>query len=111
MPYYSQIDRIPTLLDALNQHTVDVLKKLAGLLPGEKSRTRKAELVDYIHQSLAGSTLMRLWGQCDRLQQAAIAETVHSTTSDRYEKIRFVSKYNESPGWGTARYSLPAQRV
>jgi hypothetical protein len=105
MPYYSQIERIPTLLEALNQHTVDVLKKLAGLLPGGKSPTRKAELVDYIHQSLEGSTLMRLWGQCDRLQQAAIAETVHSTTSDRYEKIRFVSKYHESPSWGTARYA------
>jgi hypothetical protein len=46
MPYYSQIDRIPTLLEALNIHTVDVLKKLAGLLPGGKSPTRKAELVE-----------------------------------------------------------------
>ena len=69
-----------------------MLKKLAGLLPGDKLGTRKAELVNYIHQSLSGSTLMRLWGQCDRIQQAAIAETVHADTSDRYEKIRFVSK-------------------
>ena len=104
MPYYSQIDRIPTLLEALNIHTVDVLKKLAGLLPEGKSPTRKAELVEYIHQSLEGSTPIRLWGQCDRLQQAAIAETVHSSTSDRYEKIRFVSKYNEAPSWGAGRY-------
>jgi hypothetical protein len=104
MPYYSQIDRIPTLYEALNQHTVDILKKLAVLVPGEKVPTRKAELVDYIHRSLKGPTLIGLWERCDRLQQAVIAETVHSTTSDRYEQIKFVNKYGDKPNWGVSRY-------
>jgi hypothetical protein len=41
MPYYNQPEYIPTVKEALEQHTVDILKKLAGLLPGGKVPTRK----------------------------------------------------------------------
>ncbi len=105
MPYYTQPDRIPTLLEALNQQTIDQLKPLAGLLSAGTIPTRKAELVSYIHQRLQGEALKRLWEQCDRLQQAVISEVVHAS-DDLYHKARFVSKYGKEPTWGTGdRYS------
>ena len=79
MGYYSQPERIPILLEALNNLTVDRLKALASLLSGGKIPTRKAELVSYIHQQLKGEYLQSLWQQCDSTQQAVISEVVHST--------------------------------
>ncbi len=105
MPSYAQPDRIPTVLEALNHQMVDQLKVLANLLPAGKVPTRKAELVDYVHQQLQGESLKRLWQQCDRLQQAVISEVVYGADG-RYQEARFVSKYGEKPKWGTGdRYS------
>jgi hypothetical protein len=101
MPYYNQPERIATVQEALNQHTVDILKKLASLLPGGKVPTRKNELVDYILPYLQGQSLKQLWSQCDQIQQATIAETVHSPI-DGYQQARFVSKYGKVPSWGTS---------
>lgn len=98
MPYYSQPERIPTLLEALNSYTVDQLKALAQLLPDGTVPTRKAELVSYVLQRLQGKALHTLWQQCDRLQQATIAEVVHSP-DDRYQQQRFVSKYGAEAKW------------
>ncbi|MBD1913153.1 MULTISPECIES: helicase-associated domain-containing protein [unclassified Leptolyngbya] len=98
MPYYSQPEQIPTLLEALNNCTVDQLKVLAQLLPSGTIPTRKAELVSYVSQRLQGKALQRLWQQCDRLQQATIAEVVHSR-NDRYQQQRFVSKYGAEAKW------------
>ncbi|HEY9693897.1 MAG TPA: hypothetical protein V6D15_16965 [Oculatellaceae cyanobacterium] len=100
MGYYSQPERIPTLLEALNNLTVDRLKALANIFSDEKIPTRKAELVSYIHQQLKGEYLQSLWQQCDSTQQAVISEVVHST-DDRYQPARFVSKYGKEPTWGT----------
>jgi len=47
--YYSQPERIPTLIEALNQQIVDQLKALA-VIAGTTLLTRKAELVNYVHQ-------------------------------------------------------------
>ncbi|HIK13805.1 MAG TPA: helicase-associated domain-containing protein [Leptolyngbyaceae cyanobacterium M33_DOE_097] len=98
MPYYSQPERIPTLLEALNSHTVDQLKILAQLFSDGAIPTRKAELVNYVLQRLQGKALKTLWQQCDRLQQATISEVVHSP-DDRYQKQRFVSKYGAEAKW------------
>lgn len=98
MPYYSQPDRIPKLVEALNHQTVDQLKALAQLLPTGQVPTRKAELVDYVQQRVQGESLKRLWKECDRLQQAVISEVVHSP-DDRYQAQRFVSKYGAEPTW------------
>lgn len=98
MPYYSQPEYIPTLLEALNSHTVDQLKALAQLLPTGTIPTRKAELVNYVLQRLQGKALQTLWQQCDRLQQATIAEVVHSP-DDRYQQQRFISKYGAEAKW------------
>ena len=100
MPYYFQPDRIPTLLEALNNQVVDQLKALANLLTGDKLPTRKAELVSYVQQGLQGAALQKLWEQCDRLQKAVISEVVHSP-DDRYQQTRFVSKYGQEPVWST----------
>lgn len=105
MPYYSQPDHIPTLLEALNHQTVEQLKVLAELVNAGKLPTRKAELVSYVQQGLQGPSLSRLWERCDRTQQAVISEVVHSD-HDRYQKARFVSKYGKEPIWSTGeRYS------
>lgn len=98
MPYYKQPERIPTLLEALDHQTVDQLKALAQLLPEGKIPTRKAELVNYVRQRLQGQSLQTLWQQCDRLQQATIAEVVHSPI-DYYQQQRFVSKYGAEATW------------
>jgi len=98
MPYYSQPDHIPTLSEAINNYTVDQLKALAKLLPDGFIPTRKAELVSYVLQRLQGKSLQTLWQQCDRLQQATIAEVVHSP-DDRYQQQRFVSKYGAEAKW------------
>jgi hypothetical protein len=98
MPYYNQPEQIPTLSEALNSYTVDQLKALAQLLPDGAIPTRKAELVSYVLQRLRGKALQTLWQQCDRLQQATIAEVVYSQ-DDRYQQQRFVSKYGAEAKW------------
>ena len=100
MPYYSQPDRILSLLEALNNQTVDQLKAVAGLLPAGKIPIRKAELVNYVHQYLQGEGLRQTWNQCDRIQKAVVSEVVHAA-DDRYQEARFVSKYGQKPTWGT----------
>ena len=100
MPYNFQRDRIPTVLDALNQQTVEQLKALGSLLAAGSIPSRKAELVSYVLQRIQGESLQRLWEQCDRTQQAVISEVVHSA-DDRYQQARFVSKYGKEPLWST----------
>lgn len=101
MPYYSQPEYIPTLSEALNNCTVEQLKVLAQLLPEGTIPTRKAELVSYVLQQLQGKALKTLWQKCDRLQQATIAEVVHSQ-DDRYHQQRFMSKYGAEAEWKQA---------
>jgi hypothetical protein len=105
MSYYQQPDRIPTVQEALSAQTVDVLKKLAALLPGGKVPTLKVAIIEYIQDHLKGKGLKDLWEKCDQLQKAAIAETVHSPTSDQYQENAFVNKYGARPNWGTGKFS------
>jgi hypothetical protein len=100
MSYYYALSPTSTLEQALQQNTVDELKVLCQLLPGGKLPTRKADLVAYVMQALQGKSLQKLWAQCDRLQQAAIAEVVHSD-SPRFFADRFHCKYGDSPHWGS----------
>lgn len=99
MPY-SQSQSIPTLEAALHSRTVDQLKQLAVLLPIGSVPTRKAELVASILKYLQGNSLRDLWQQLERLQQAAVAEVVHSS-EDYYQQDRFIAKYGEETNWGT----------
>ena len=100
MPYYSQRDRIPTVLEALNHQTVEQLKALASLLAAGSIPSRKAELISYVLQQMQGESLQSRWEQCDHIQQAVISEVVHSA-DDGYKPAQFISKYGEEPIWGT----------
>ncbi|GAB4459516.1 MAG: hypothetical protein OHK0037_04990 [Elainellaceae cyanobacterium] len=106
MAYYSQPDSIPRLSEALNQLTVDQLKKLASLVSENKLPLRKLELVNCILQGMEGDALRQVWERCNTLQKAAIAEVVHAD-SDRFNKNRFICKYGKSPSWRTGQSYSP----
>ncbi|MDJ0577198.1 MAG: hypothetical protein QNJ65_18825 [Xenococcaceae cyanobacterium MO_234.B1] len=99
MPYYQNPEKIPTLLEALNNTNVDQLKSLLSLLPVSDIPKRKAELVDATYRALQGDTLGKLWTELDELQQAAISEVVYSDSS-QFEGQRFKAKYGKLPNFG-----------
>ena len=95
---------IPTLFDALQTETVDTLKKLAALAGVQQNMpVRKANLVEYIKQRMAGENLQVLWQRLDTLQQAAVAETAHGP-SPCFDAERFVAKYGQLPKWGEKEF-------
>jgi hypothetical protein len=101
MPYYQQnCDTFATIAEAMNKQTVDQLKQLLLHLPTTERPTRKAELVALIQQYLQGQELKALWKQLDPLQQAAIAEVVHSI-DNQFEAVRFQAKYGQLPDFGS----------
>ncbi len=80
------------LREALESYTVPTLRKLAGLLVSELP-TRKAELVSVIRdmmETLEG--LKEIWRQLDPVQQGAVAEVVHSSSS-RLDEVVYRAKY------------------
>lgn len=90
----------PTLADALGEAmTVDELRKLATLT-GTRIPARKSDLVDLIVSYLAGNGLRAVWESLDEVQQAAVAEVVHSPGS-RFPADRFRARYDRSPDWGS----------
>jgi hypothetical protein len=90
---------IPTLEVALSEHmTAEDLKKLAALID-EKPPTRKADLAAGIMGRLAGEGLRTIWQSLDELQRAAVAEVVHSS-STQFLADRFRAKYGQDPNWG-----------
>ncbi|MBW4634601.1 MAG: helicase-associated domain-containing protein [Iphinoe sp. HA4291-MV1] len=101
MPYYQDEQTIATVEEALQQLTVSDLKQLAGLLTTNSKPTRKSELVDFVKYHLVGDNLRHLWLQLDRLQQAAVAQTIYETDGC-FNAARFYAKYLQAPNWGTA---------
>jgi hypothetical protein len=99
MKYYLDDTDIPTLESALADCTADDLRKLAALT-GEKPPSRKADIAAVIVRHLAGERLRTVWQGLDELQQAAVAEVVHSDSS-RFDAARFRAKYGKDPGWGS----------
>ena len=98
MPYYQNPEKIPTLLEALNNTNVDQLKSLLSLLPVTDIPKRKAELVAATYRALQGDTLGKLWTELDELQQAAISEVVYSNSS-QFEGQQFKAKYGKLPNF------------
>jgi len=93
-------DGIPTLEVALCEYmNSGDLKKLAALTK-EKLPTRRADLAAVIMGHLDGERLRTLWQSLDDLQRAAVAEVVHST-STQFLAERFHAKYGRDPDWGT----------
>ncbi|MGH9328693.1 MAG: hypothetical protein ACRD2B_18650 [Terriglobia bacterium] len=101
MKRYDLNGGIPTLRLALNEYmTGEELKRLAALT-ATKLPTRKAELADLVARHLAGERLHAVWQRLDELQQAAVAEVVHSE-STTFPTTRFQAKYGKAPDWGTS---------
>ena len=91
---------IPTLEVALSEHmTADGLRRLAALTR-EKLPTRKGDLAAVIIRHLEGERLRTVWQGLDELQRAAVAEVVHSG-STQFLADRFHAKYGRAPNWGT----------
>lgn len=88
----------------MQTETVDTLKKLAALAGVQQNMpVRKANLVEYIKQRMAGENLQVLWQRLDTLQQAAVAETAHGP-SPCFDAERFVAKYGQLPKWGEKEF-------
>src|ERR1035437_1931369 len=90
---------IPTLELALDSMNVDELRKLAALT-GQKAPSRKADIAALVVQHLAGERLRTVWEGLDELQRAAVAEAVHSPSSQFYSG-QFRAKYGGDPNWGS----------
>jgi hypothetical protein len=97
--YYNNYDNgLPTLEIGLDSINADELKKLAALT-GEKASGKKADIIAIVVRQLAGDRLRTVWEGLDELQRAAVAETVHSPSS-QFDGVRFRAKYGRDPDWG-----------
>ena len=102
MPYYTnEPPFFATLNAALQSCTVDWLKRLAAALSDDKAPTRKAELIAFIEQQLAGDGLRTAWERLDEIQKAAVAEVAHGSES-LFRADQFAAKYGKLPNWGKA---------
>ncbi|MEE3715402.1 hypothetical protein V2H45_01430 [Tumidithrix elongata RA019] len=100
MPRYQEAP-LTSLAQGLERESADYIKKLVALLNTGTKPTRKADLIALVCESMQGKKLQSLWSQLDKLQQAAIAEVVHSS-SPFYQHDAFVAKYGEAPNWGSS---------
>jgi hypothetical protein len=110
MIYNAQPLSISAFADALQQQSVDDLKKIAAQISDEKNKpVRKADLIELIRRQLSidpgrlrqieNDPLQRFWRKLDPLQQAAIAETAHGP-NPWFDTERFEAKYGQLPNWG-----------
>ena len=97
MSYYDDGAGFPTLQAALDATNADELKKLV-VLTGEKPPGRKGEMAAVIRRFLAGEHLQKVWLRLNDLQRAAVAETVHSG-STQFNGKAFRAKYDSDPDW------------
>ena len=101
MKHYPIDEELPTLEIALSEHmNADDLRRLAALT-GEKAPTRKADIAAVIIRHLEGERLRTVWQGLDELQQAAVAEVVHSPSA-QFNAGRFRAKYGRDQNWGLA---------
>ena len=99
--YYNddQEEGIPTLQLALDSMTAEELRKLVALT-GQQAPGRKGDMAALIVQHLAGERLRTAWEGLDDLQRAAVAEAVHSPSS-QLNADAFRAKYGGDPDWGS----------
>jgi len=68
-----------SLRTTLDRSNVDDLKRLVALLPGVAMKApRKSELIEALARFLLSGEVVHLWRQLKTLEQAAVAEAVHS---------------------------------
>lgn len=93
-----------TLKTILTEHRrVEELKRLAAICRKNKEPlpTRKTDLAKLIMDHLEGDGLHLVWEELDELQRAAVAEVVHSDSTE-FDPGRFRAKYGADPSFGTA---------
>jgi hypothetical protein len=98
MPVSSTTSPAPliTYLEACKNDQLKGLYKNLGTRPP----TRKAELIELIHQRMTDpQSLRQLWDKLDKLQQQAVAETLYASDG-RFDRTGFRAKYGADPNWG-----------
>ena len=100
MSYYEEQVGYATLKDALENNTVDNLKKLLALFKTAERPTRKSAIIDVLAAQMAGDKLREAWERLDEMQQAAVAEAVYAPDG-YFDAGRFKVKYGKSPAFGT----------
>lgn len=86
------------LLDAL---TVNDIKILLRMLPGNLPTGRKELLIDAVCERMSGDNLKRIWAQLDTFQQLAVAEVLYHPQGI-FEGAKFRAKYGQSPAFTEA---------
>lgn len=101
MKRYHADGGILTLEVALSEYmNADELKQLAKHTK-QKIPTRKADIAAVIMRHLDGERLEQVWQSLDELQRVAVAEVVHSSSTE-FLADRFHAKYGRDPNWATA---------
>lgn len=103
MSYHHDPQVIPTVSDAINNHTIDELKKLLALFSVKNIPQKKVELVKHLEKYLQESGWKKLWQELDKLQQLAVAEVAHSDSS-QFNHRTFQAKYGGLPAFGSLDY-------
>jgi hypothetical protein len=110
MAPYNSTPQPQYLIDFLQQYTVPQLKQLAGLVASGLPN-RKAEVVELLHTHLTTpATLRQEWDLLDEMQQATIAEVVHSHDT-RLDTAQFKAKYGHKPDLGNFGYGYPSKNT
>jgi len=81
--------------DALNEFTVDVLKKLAALVT-KSVPTRKADIISSIVNGMAGAQLKKIYDGLSQLDKYVVAEALYAP-SGVFDRNRFEAKYCQEP--------------
>lgn len=96
---YFDGDRITDVTSGFSEYTVDQLKQLVQLTQ-TKTPPRKADLLKTVIHHLEGDGLKTVWESLGSLERAAVAETVHGTTTT-FNRSMFRAKYGKEPNWGS----------
>lgn len=103
MARYNDNSQPQYLIDFLQQYTVPQLRQLAGLIASGLPN-RKADIIEIIQAYLTSpDNLRREWQSLDELQQAAVAEVVHSHEA-RLDTAQFKAKYGKKLDLGGFSY-------
>lgn len=93
-----------TLEQALQAHTRDELDMLGAALDLPKLQGRKDERIARLVEGMTGESLRQAWSQLSELQQAAVAQAVHSPDAS-FSPQGFKIRFGEKPDFGTEAIS------
>ncbi len=102
--YFPRFGLWKTVEEALQAHTIAELNLLAKALPACKLDGLKADRLAAICRRLKGRSLRDLWSRLTELQQAAVAQAVHSPDA-RFSPEGFKIRYGEDADFGKESFS------